>query len=167
MRTGDIEKAMGIFLRLMAGDDPAQMMREAEVHKGFTIVPVGSVPWLPAKDWGRRDVVSTDGIEVRLVAITAKRPRQGAFRRLLAGIEAAGLRPVIVCPLPVMETIMIRWGWRCRQIGIEFDEREDQWRPPRREARTEAAASAGTGTPPQPSARAGRPASSHCAERNP
>jgi hypothetical protein len=154
----DLEKAMDIFLKILGGDDPAGMMREAEVHKGFTVVPVGSVPWLPASDWGPRDVVSTDGVEVRLVAIGAKRPRNGAFTLLLSGILSAGLRPVIICPMPVMRGIMRRWGWLYREIDGEFDEREEQWRPPRGwRPRGEAFASAGTGTPAEATAAAGGP----------
>jgi hypothetical protein len=154
----DLEKAMQVFLRMMAGDDPAAMLREAEVHKGYRLVPVGSVDWLPAEDWGKHDVVSTDGHEVRLVAISANRRHTGAFKRLLAGIEAAGMRPVVVCPLFEMKLILRGWGWRCREIGVEFDEREDQWRPPRhRQARREAAASAGTGARPMASAAADGP----------
>jgi hypothetical protein len=154
----DIDKAVEAFLRLVSGDDPAAMLREAEVHKGYTLVPVGSVDWLPAEDWTATDVVSTDGHEVRLVAIKAKQPRNGAFTRLVAGIMAAKLTPVVICPMSGMEMIMRYWGWRHREIGVDFDTHEDQWRPPRHwQARTEAAASAGTGTPPMASASAGGP----------
>jgi hypothetical protein len=159
-RRSDAEQVMAAFNRLMAGDDPAAMMREAEVHKGYRLVPVGSVRWLSLEDWGANNVVSTDGHEVRLVAIGAKRPHTGAFKRLVAAIEAAGYRPVIVCPLFEMERIMRSWGWKRREVGVEFDEREEQWRPPSHwEARGGAAVSAGTGTPARASAPAGGPAS--------
>jgi len=156
----DLEKAMQVFLRMMAGDDPAAMMCEAEVAKGYTLIPVGSVPWLPACDWGERDVVSTDGHEVRLVAIGAKRKRNGAFTDLVSAILAEGKLPVVICPLDDMRSILRRWGWTSRLIGVEFDEREDQWRPrPGWEPRTEAFASAGTGTPTTGSTAAGGPTS--------
>lgn len=128
----DVERVMRVFARLLAGDDPAAMMREAEVKKGHKLVPVGSVKWLPKKEWRRDAVVSRAGREVRLVAIMAREPGAGAFRRLLDGIAAAGLKPVVVCPMPTMTSILIRWGWRCREVGDSFDTREDQWRPPLR-----------------------------------
>jgi hypothetical protein len=154
----DIEKAVQAFLRLLSGDDPAAMLRETEVAKGYRLVPVGSVSWLPAEDWGKDDVVTTNGIEVRLVAIKAKQPRNGAFTRLLAALLAARLTPVVVCPMDDMEGVLRRWGWKHREIGVDFDTREDQWRPPVGwEPRTEARASDGTGPPPKASAAAGGP----------
>lgn len=143
-RRRDTEKAMRAFARLMAGDDPAAVMREAEVARGHKLVPVGSVAWLPAQDWGARDVVSTHGSEVRLVAIGARQPRNGAFTQLLAGIAAAGLRPVVICPLFTMTAILIHWGWDCVAAGHSFETREEQWRPPPGwQARTRAAAPEG------------------------
>lgn len=119
------------ILRLLTGGGSgAENLCRIETSRGHQIVPVGSVPWLPAEDWGPRDVVAVDGTEVRIVAITSNRPGTGALRRMLAGIEAAGLTPVIVCPFEQMTAILERWGWSKAEVGHDFDTRADEWRPP-------------------------------------
>jgi hypothetical protein len=154
----DMEKALQAFMRMLAGDDPAAMMREIEVAKGYRVVEVGTEKWLPRADWHRRDVFSTDGHVVRIVALKARHPRTGAFNRLLAGIVAANLTPVVICPMDDMELILRRWGWRHREVGFDFDTHEDQWWPARHwRPRTEASASAGTETPTRASTAAGGP----------
>lgn len=146
------------FLMSMKGKAAWEALRDAELMRGFQWVPVGSVPWLPLADWHDRDCVSLDGDEVRLVAIAARRPRSGAFKRLLAEIDAAGLKPVVVAPMGTMTAILERWGWEKTEIGSTFADYEEQWRPARRtEAHTAAAAMAGTITPPDPAARADGP----------
>lgn len=147
--------ALGVVIAKMLepGYDPVREMLRSEIAMGFAPVPVGSVDWLPWADWHPRDVVSTDGVEVRIVAIMARQPGTGAFRRLIAGIEAAGLRPVIVCPLPDMREIMARWGWVTIRIGDE-----DQCRPPLRRGRTGAKGSTGREGPADVLSRAGGPA---------
>lgn len=119
--------ALSVILRMLAepGYDPVRAMLKEEIARGYVPVPVGSVDWLPTADWHPRDVVSSDGVEVRIVAIAARNPGTGAFRRLIAGIEAAGMRPVVVCPLTDMEEIMRHWGWATVRIGGEV-----QCRPP-------------------------------------
>lgn len=155
--TGDEAEVWAEELAELLKGKPAWMaMRDAEIMKGHQWVPVGSVKWLPARDWHKNDCVSiTKDGEVRLVAIAAKRPRSGALRRLLAGIEAAGFRPVIVCPIGrQMPAILAKWGWVLTKVGATFYTREDQWRPP--EAAQEAAdASGGTDTPADAPAPAG------------
>lgn len=122
---------LAFILRLLTGGGTgAENLCAIETSRGHQIVPVGSVPWLPAQDWGPRDVVALDGDEVRIVAITSNRPGRGAFRRLILGIEEAGLKPVIICPFEQMEAIMRRWGWEKAEVGHDFDTRADEWRPP-------------------------------------
>jgi hypothetical protein len=154
--------ALDELLRAMSepGYDPVKEMLREEIALGYVPVPVGSVDWLPLSDWHPRDVVSSDGVEVRIVAIMAREPGTGAFRRLVAGIESAGLRPVIVCPLPGMTEIMGRWGWACVRIGDEV-----QCRPPiKNKARREALTSAGTEGPAGGSACAGGPSTRQSGE---
>lgn len=122
--------ALADLYRVLSSDVPAwKVLRDHEIELGHWPVPVGSVPWLPAKDWHEHDCVAMDGDEVRLVAIAARRPHTGALGRLLAGIAAAGLRPVVVNPMDEMEGILRAWGWRRVRVGHDYVTNEEQWRP--------------------------------------
>lgn len=148
------------FVAQMKGKTAWQALADAELVRGYQLVPVGSVPWLPLSDWHPHDCVSLDGDEVRLVAIAARRPRSGALKRLLAAIDAAGLTPCIIAPMGVMPGILRRWGWEKTEIGSTFADYEDQWRPAgRTEARTAATDAAGTITPPDAARPSGGPVS--------
>lgn len=110
----------------------AGFMIEDEIAAGRAVMQPGSV-WpfdFPAEDWVFPAVVSHDGREVHIVAILAQEPGKGAFRRLIANIEGAGLSPVVVCPVgQTMPAILKRWRWKRRIVGRGF-ERVDEWRPP-------------------------------------
>lgn len=93
----------------------------AEAALDFDPVPVGSVPWLPLADWSRHAVVTRSRRRVRIVLISAREPGTGAFRRLISGIRAAGLKPVVVCPLGHMEAILKRWGWKRRRANGDWE----------------------------------------------
>jgi hypothetical protein len=108
---------------------PGEAMRRNEIAKGGTLVPTGSVDWLPHTDWIEDMVVSRVGDDVRIVAIQAKEPGSGAFSRLITALAKRGLRPIVVCPFSHMEEILRRWKWRRKDVGIGFDDREDQWTP--------------------------------------
>jgi len=140
------------------GMTASRWLRESEVMKGHRWVRPGSVPWLSSSDWHETDVVSLDGDEVRLVAIAAKRPGTGAFRKLIWAIEAAGLKPVVVCPMGIMPAILKKWGWVETKVGTTYEDREEQWRPPRQtEAQGEATAAGQSTIPDDAPARAGGP----------
>jgi hypothetical protein len=111
-----------------------EVMRADERGKGHTIVKPGEVPWLPVDDWDPTVVVSIDGNRVRLVAILAKNPGSGAFRRLVDGIQAAGLIPCVVCPTRELEATLTRWKWKRKEVGSSFDNHETYWRPRQRKA---------------------------------
>jgi len=142
-----------------AGVSPGRTLRSMELLKGHRWVRPGSVPWLPSSDWHDTDVVSLDGDEVRLVAIAAKRPGTGAFRKLIWAIEAAGLSPVVICPIGrIMPAILKKWGWVETKVGTTFEDREEQWRPPRQtEAQGEATGAGQSTIPDEAIARAGGP----------
>lgn len=137
-------------------------LRAMEVMRGHRWVRVGSVPWLPSSDWHEHDCISLDGDEVRLVAIAARKPGTGAFRKLIWAIEAAGLKPVVICPVGrIMPAIMKRWGWVETRAGHNFETWEDQWRPPAPvEGQGEATAAAGSPVPDDAAAPVGGPDSS-------
>lgn len=110
---------------------PFEAMCEDERAAGFTLVRPGEVPWLSAADWPQDIVISIKDKEVRIVAIKAKEPGRGAFRRLIEAVEAHGLQPTVVAPLFVMPAILKRWGWKRRIIGTGFNQQEI-WRPRKR-----------------------------------
>jgi hypothetical protein len=125
----DMKALLMVLGGVAAGKPMWAILRDEEVARGYVPVPVGSVPWLPADEWHEHDVVSLHGDAVRIVAIMARRPGCGAFTRLVTDILAAGLIPVVVCPLARMRTILTRWGWQHRETGSTFEDREDLWQP--------------------------------------
>lgn len=107
------------------------MMLDDEIKAGRRPVQPGSeAPFdFPADDWVSPCVVSVEGQEVRLVAILAKYPGNGALRRLVANIRSAGLEPVVVAPVgQAMPAILAHWGWKGQVIGSGWDQ-VDEWRP--------------------------------------
>lgn len=103
------------------------MMVNHEARLGNTIFD-GDAQWWIAEDFTDRCILSTRGKIVRIIAIEAKRPGTGAFRRLIIRICKSGLTPVVVAPLGLMEFIMKRWGWGQQIIG-SGDARIVQYRP--------------------------------------
>ncbi len=95
------------------------------------VQPGDAAPFVfPAEDWCYPAVVSVADGEVRLIAILATPPGNGALRRLLANIRDAGLRPVICEPVgTIMPAILKRWRWKRRIVGDGMD-RTEEWRPP-------------------------------------
>lgn len=121
----------GLVSALAAGQRIEDVMRADEAAKGYRVVRPGEVSWLPAADWDYSVVVSLDKDYVRLVAILARNPGNGAFRRLIANISAAGLTPCVLAPTNEMRATVKRWGWRSRYIGHGFD-CEERWYPRRK-----------------------------------
>jgi hypothetical protein len=110
---------------------PYASMCQDEEAKGATIIPTGSVSWLPACDWPEDIVVTQLGKDIRIVAIYNPKRGNGAFSRLVTGIVKAGLRPVVVCPSHEMRDICKTWGWKEQIVGSTFHDREDRLIPKR------------------------------------
>lgn len=117
-----------IIERISSGSTPAELMSETEASLGRKILRVGLCQWLPFMDWRADGVVSLSGDEVHIIAIAAKRPGTGAFRRMVTQISSAGLTPVVVEPFAHMSEIMKAWGWRQEVRQYPEGEREE-WRP--------------------------------------
>lgn len=115
------QKDVEVEVRRILAIGPAQVMRDEEIGAGYKIVMPGERPWLPSCDWPDNIVISTDERVVRIVAIYATHPGQGAFRRLIKGIQAAGLRPIVVEPMLDMPAILQRWGWKFRRVGYGWN----------------------------------------------
>ena len=60
--------------------------------------------------------------------ILARNPGHGAFRRLIAGITATKLTPLIIAPTRELQATLRRWGWKHRNRGYGL-ELEEIWRP--------------------------------------
>lgn len=109
----------------------ANAMADGEIRAGRWVLRPGDRYWFTVADWMRASVISIDPVleEVRIVAVAASTPGRGAFRRLLQGIYAVRMRPVVVEPFNEMTEILQRWGWVCQLSGFGL-EREECWRPP-------------------------------------
>lgn len=128
MKMATIAQMVEQFVSSMDGRPMFEVMRADEEAAGGTIILPGEVSWLPSDEWDETITVSQRGKEIRLIAILAKTPNAGAFRRTVAGILNAGLVPVIVCPTSRMRNTMQRWNWFQRHVGSGWNH-EEQWRP--------------------------------------
>jgi hypothetical protein len=124
----DVEAHMQrIFDAIDNGTPICELMRADERALGHRVVTPGEVAWLPAEDWDPTVVVSIDRDRyVRLVAILARNPGNGAFRRLIAAISATGMRPSVVLPTRELQSTLRRWGWKCKLTGPAGD-RNETW----------------------------------------
>jgi hypothetical protein len=77
--------------------------------------------WLDWADWSTDTIITRDGPRVRLVLLNARRPGTGAMTRLVEGIEAAGLMPVMVEPNQRLAEWCLKRGWRERIIDHDPD----------------------------------------------
>jgi hypothetical protein len=97
-----------------------------EHAQGFE--PVRSAAWLNWNEWDSDSVFTLDGDRVRLVLIAAIQPGHGAFTRLIAAIEAAGLTPVLVEPSRLLIDWCNRHDWRSRRVG-KGRHKQHVWHP--------------------------------------
>jgi hypothetical protein len=88
---------------------------EGELAQGFAIVK--DAVWYDRKDWTRHTIISRDNNRIRLVALEAKKPGKGAFTRLIANIQSAGLVPVLVEPNQTLIDWCNRRDYRSRRMG--------------------------------------------------
>lgn len=124
------EMLTAVFAALDRGERIEDLMRADERAAGHRVVLPGEEPWFPVDEWSPTCVVSvTTRGDVRLVAIMAAQPGNGAFRRLVAAVRDAGLRPVVVAPSKALAQALKRWGWRERQVGRGWHS-ERRWMPP-------------------------------------
>lgn len=102
-------------LRLLAS------MAWMEKQIDFDLVPVGSVPWLPAEDWHPDAIVSRSRRRVRIVMVMAKHPGTGALTRLIAAIRREGLKPVVVAPHDRLARHLAALGWKKRYAHQDWE----------------------------------------------
>lgn len=104
------------------------MMLAGEAQEGREPIWPNNAPhWLDPSDWHGWPVLAIANGELHIVAIWSA--RKGALTRLLEGARAAGLSPVVVCPVGrEMPAILKHWGWQRKDIGEGWTHREE-WRP--------------------------------------
>lgn len=103
-----------------------ERIRQTERMQGFVIV--NHAPWLDWDDWSDRSIFSTHLRRVRLVAIEAKKPGNGAFTRLIERIEACRLIPTLVEPNQSLIDWCKRHDYRERHMG-KGQFRQTVWYP--------------------------------------
>lgn len=109
-----------------------EAMREDEIKAGHKVIVPGDVLWLPTTDWSSDVVVSQAKLMpvIRIIAIKALSPGNGAFSRMITGICEAHLTPCVIEPMFSMPVILTKWGWIREQYETGW-EHEEQWWPPR------------------------------------
>lgn len=112
---------------------PYVAMCEDEEAKGHEIIRVGSVDWLPASEWPTDIVIAKAKNTIRIVAIYNRDQGNGAFSRMVRGIQSAGLKPMVVCPSHQMRDILKGWNWRKQMVGTSFHDHEERWFPQRKQ----------------------------------
>jgi len=111
---------------------PDVVMRRREEALGYQPLNFGDYFWLKEVDWDGPVVISQDGNKIRIVAVISADPGNGIFGTMISDICASGFRPVVIAPLPQMQSILKRWGWRSMVTGGTFGDRETHWWPSRK-----------------------------------
>lgn len=107
-----------LYVRAMLNLSPAeigQRMIDAELAQGYALVK--EAMWWDRSEWTKRTIITRDDKWVRLVALEAKSPGNGALLRLVKAIESFGYVPVIVEPNAAMTAWCERRGYRSKRIG--------------------------------------------------
>jgi uncharacterized NAD-dependent epimerase/dehydratase family protein len=117
-----------VMATLDSGKSMDQVLIAHEAARGFVVIRPGEVEWLPLTDWEPLTIVSQKGHVVRLIAIWARNPGTGAFRRLCENIKRDGSIPHVVAPMRDMQDRLKKWGWRRRTKGMGLD-RQEWWTP--------------------------------------
>jgi hypothetical protein len=78
------------------------------IRAALAIVEPGQRDWFPASDWKPDAYLYENESEVWFSLLWARKPRSGAFSRLLAAVEAQGRRVIVPFPLGNMREILTR-----------------------------------------------------------
>lgn len=115
-------------LTAMSRQEIGAAMIARERDQGFSIIL--DAIWFDQNDWDAATIITQDGKRIRLVALQAKIPGQGAFNRLVRRIFAHNLAPVLVEPNEMLVGWCYRHGFRSKTIG-RGDNRQTIWYPRR------------------------------------
>lgn len=120
-------KLVGLLDKILSGYDPVAIIVESETARGFKIVRPGDAPWFRAADWRAASIASINGNKVRLVLLHAFESGKGAFTRTVSGIVEAGMTPTVIDPTPQFSSMLKRRGFKPRDEGTTFEDRETVW----------------------------------------
>ena len=112
----------------MSRDELGDRLRVGEVKMGFSIIT--QARWLDPDDWDQWTIVSQDAKRIRLVALSARHPGNGAFTRLIDKIMREGLVPVVVEPNERLAEWCRKHWYRKRNCG-HGALRHEVWYPKR------------------------------------
>ena len=124
-----IDRAYVERVAAMSREELGDLMRQDEVLQGFQII--SQAKWLDWNDWDRHTIISMDHNRVRLVALQAKVPGQGAFTRLIDALDKAGLVPVLVEPNQTLIDWCHRHFYRKRTLNKGRKYQHEVWYPKR------------------------------------
>ncbi len=124
-------KLVQLLDKMLGGYDPVAAILESEVARGFKVIRPGDAPWFRATDWRAASIASINGSHARLVLLHAFESGRGSLTRTLAGIHAAGLIPAIIDPTLELGRTLTRRGWKHKDEGSTFEDRETVWTPGR------------------------------------
>lgn len=120
-------KLVDLLDKMLSGYDPVAAIVESETARGFKVVRPGDAPWFRAAEWRPASVASIDGMKVRLVLLHAFSENKGALTRTINGIKAAHMIPVVVDPTRELGAALARRGWKPKECGTTFEDRETIW----------------------------------------
>lgn len=127
MNTTIHPKLVELLDKMLSGYDPVAAIVESETARGFKLVRPGDAPWFRAAEWRAASVASINGMYVRLVLLHAFNESKGSLTRTIEGIKAAGLIPQVIDPTRELAAALTRRGWKPRECGTTFEDRETIW----------------------------------------
>ena len=116
---------------LSGGYDPVAGIIEGEEARGYKVVRPGDAPWFRAADWQAESIASINGMKVRLVLLHAFKEGRGALTRTIDGIKQAKMIPTVIDPTRELAATLKRRGWKSKDVGTTFEDRETVWSPGR------------------------------------
>jgi hypothetical protein len=103
----------------------ANNLRLLEIEQGHRLID--KAEWLNKNEWNEIIASEDQQGRIRLVVLNARIPGNGAFTRLIAGIQSAGLVPVIVEPIGILAQWCKKHGWRKRIVGRNTSNAHEIW----------------------------------------
>ena len=105
----------------------ANIIRKSEMDQGNIVIY--QAPWFNRDEWVVAIISEDPKGRIRLVLLDARLPGNGAFTRLISGIQAQGLTPVIVEPIGSLAGWCKKKGWKKRIIKHGTENKQEVWYP--------------------------------------
>lgn len=79
--------------------------------------PAGALLHFEGRDWHGDSFLAHRANDMHLALLRARRPREGAFTRLVNVLQFDGYRVTVNTPLGEFREALTRRGWRCEERG--------------------------------------------------